>query len=374
MPETFSRGAALWLAAICLTSCNEQRAEEILETDSGTQGPDPTSASSPDDSGEDDVKLDLPNIETGGADNGDPDASGCQAIDFLFVVDNSGSMQDEQDQLVASFPGFMDTIANTLDARNFHIMTVSSSHHGIGVSSAGCENEVEECSCYPSPNCCLTRENMCPAEGVDTCNEVACSELELDACGDEFGTGTVWSGKRRCDVAGDRRYMLESQPELEDTFGCVARVGLGGTGEEQMITGLQQALSDRHNDAEGCNEGFLRNNAILVVTIISDEDDYGKSPGDPPYWYQTIVDAKGGRDDRIVMLGLVGDGGPDLEGICAPYDAGGVGAEDSVRLREFVNLFQYSLLGSVCVPTYAPFFEAAVQTIDIACDAYDAEG
>src|SRR5690242_21671906 len=35
---------------------------------------------------------------------------GCAKADFLFVIDNSGSMADEQDNLIASFPGFIDTI------------------------------------------------------------------------------------------------------------------------------------------------------------------------------------------------------------------------------------------------------------------------
>src|SRR5688500_8456562 len=32
---------------------------------------------------------------------------GCQKVDFLFVIDNSASMEDEQDALIEAFPGFM---------------------------------------------------------------------------------------------------------------------------------------------------------------------------------------------------------------------------------------------------------------------------
>ena len=49
---------------------------------------------------------------------------GCEKVDFLFVIDDSGSMIDEQEQLVASFPGFIDTIQNTLTAQDYRIMVV----------------------------------------------------------------------------------------------------------------------------------------------------------------------------------------------------------------------------------------------------------
>ena len=56
--------------------------------------------------------------------------------------------------------------------------------------------------------------------------------------------------------------------------------------------------------AGGCNEGFLRDDAILVVTFITDEEDTG-SAGNPDSWKQTLVDAKGGNEEAIVVLGLV---------------------------------------------------------------------
>ena len=43
-------------------------------------------------------------IGSGGA------SPGCAKVDFLFVIDNSVSMKDEQDALIASFPGFIDSI------------------------------------------------------------------------------------------------------------------------------------------------------------------------------------------------------------------------------------------------------------------------
>ena len=47
----------------------------------------------------------------------------CQAVDFLFVIDNSVSMGAEQEALVGAFPGFMETITTELEAgSDFHVV------------------------------------------------------------------------------------------------------------------------------------------------------------------------------------------------------------------------------------------------------------
>jgi len=43
-------------------------------------------------------KLDLPD---------DPELPGCDSVDILFVIDDSGSMSDQQDKLTAAFPSFI---------------------------------------------------------------------------------------------------------------------------------------------------------------------------------------------------------------------------------------------------------------------------
>ena len=66
-------------------------------------------------------------VMTGGGETGQ---MGCEKIDFLFVIDNSGLMDDEQANLVASFPNFISTIQNTLMAQDYHIMAVDTDAGG----------------------------------------------------------------------------------------------------------------------------------------------------------------------------------------------------------------------------------------------------
>ena len=54
---------------------------------------------------------------------------GCSGIDVLFVIDNSGSMQQEQDNLVANFPQFVSVLeASGLDYRIGVTTTAPTAH------------------------------------------------------------------------------------------------------------------------------------------------------------------------------------------------------------------------------------------------------
>ena len=67
------------------------------------------------------------------ADDGDPlgEDEGCKRVDFLFVVDNSVSMEDNQAALVGAFPGFMQAIQNTLAAdSDYHILVADTDAWG----------------------------------------------------------------------------------------------------------------------------------------------------------------------------------------------------------------------------------------------------
>ncbi|HEY8374956.1 MAG TPA: vWA domain-containing protein, partial [Nannocystis sp.] len=128
-------------------------------------------------------KLDVGGPVTGGDTTGGPATGGCEKVDFLFVVDNSGSMADEQMNLINSFPGFISTITQTLDAQDYHIMAVSTDNgKGTGLMSS-CVNG--ECNCTPAPVCC---QNACGQFG-QTCNGFPCDNLPLSQCDFEYGTG-----------------------------------------------------------------------------------------------------------------------------------------------------------------------------------------
>jgi hypothetical protein len=265
-------------------------------------------------------KLDLPG-GADGMDGGDEAGDqGCQKVDFLFVVDSSPSMEDEQDNLLVSFPGFISAIEDTLMVDDFHVMVIDASQTPGG----GCDGT-------------LGAGRTSNANGQD------------------------------CGLVGGQRYATEEQPDLVDAFTCMASRGDEGDPNEQTMNSLLASIGPL-NGAGECNEGFLRDDAVLVVTIITDEEDEGDSPGDPPLWKDVIVSAKHGDAKAIVMLGLIGD--TDLpDPVCPPF-TGSEGAEPSPRLRAFVESFPHGRWDSVCRPDYAPFFNAAIADIGKACTEF----
>jgi hypothetical protein len=216
------------------------------------------------------------------------------------------------------------------------------------------------------------------------CNDEPCTPPE-EECDGVLGGGKNDNYENEpCSIEGGNRYMIDGQPDLNGTFDCIARVGIEGEGNERTMQAMEDALT-KENDPGGCNDGFVRDDAILVVTIITDEEDDPNdpdtgagpdenSPGDPESWMQTVADVKGGDETAAVVLALVGD--TDLpDAVCEPLiDDGTVGAEPAPRLRQFSELFTYGTWCSVCAPDFTPCFEDAVSVIDMACDEFEPPG
>jgi len=293
------------------------------------------------------VKFDLGD-DSGGIDP-NPDTSeveGCRKIDFLFVVDNSGSMGDEQEALAKSFDGFIHSIQNTVKAEDYHIMVIDTDAGSSFLQSCFfvCQF-LPECEGYPC-------NNLPVAEGCDA----------------TLGAGLMNNPKgNACGVTSGKRYMVDGQPDLSSTFQCLAKVGTNGDGSERPMEAMIAAITGLSAPG-GCNEGFLRKDALLVVTFITDEEDDGQSKGTPAGWNAALVAAKVGAEKSIVVLGLIGD--PDQPNpVCAPNQA-----EASPRLRSFAESFTFGSWGSICSPDYAPFFDASVSVIDAACQQFEPPG
>ncbi len=142
----------------------------------------------------------------------------------------------------------------------------------------------------------------------------------------------------------------------------VASVGVDGADSERPMDALVRATSAELNKVGACNDWFLRSDAILVVTIITDEPDEG-SADDAMTWAQAIVDAKAGDPTAVVVLGLLPDG--DLmTPLCR------VKAVLAPRLAAFLDEFPNSSRASVCESDYSPFFVDAVGVISQVCDEF----
>ncbi len=377
---TFPRALAATCAIVALTAC-----ADVRDSDPG-QGPTPSTGESPVDSDDDGLADDTAAVlDVGSGGQGgslDPDgARGCDKVDFLFVVDNSGSMADEQQALIDSFPQFISAIDARIGAsQDFQVMVVDVDAWVFGECPPAC---TEAAACDATASCGVTLECGYPCALRDLCEDGAyvCNQTQPDSCEDVLGAGVVHPRGRgasatECDFATGARYMTAAEPDLAGAFGCAARVGTGSTADtEQPMDAMVRALATE-GDAAACNAGFLRDDAILVVTFITDEDDDPTdSTGSPAGWHDALVDAKHGDADAVVVLGLFGDN-DQPGGLCTALSHDfATGAEPAPRLRAFVEMWgERGHVGSVCAEDYAPFFSAAVDTIGQACDDFVPQG
>jgi len=281
------------------------------------------------------------------ADDGPLPDEGCRAVDFLFVIDNSVSMEGEQTALVEAFPGFMETIQTTLAAdSDYHIMVADTDEWGR----------------------CTTAN---PWMGIDpaseTCNDHI-NQTVFEECDRTLGAGVLhpagqYASNVQCVLQGGRRYIQAGEPDLGAAFGCIAQVGVAGHSSERPMDAMIAALQPAINAPGGCNEGFLRDDALLVITFMSDDPNY-EDALEPQDWYDAVVQAKLGDPAAIVVLGLT----PNWDG-CQD----GNGPPRGAHWTELLGLFgERGLHGNVCgtAQEYVDFFQAAVSTIDQACNEY----
>lgn len=162
-----------------------------------------------------------------------------KAVDILFVIDDSGSMTDQQAQLGIWSKEMFSVLSGDGELPDLHIGVTSSSVAIPG--PMGCENGTG---------------------GMLTTGAVVASDRFLS------------------DVAGPEGRVRNYEGTLTDAFAKMARVGDAGCGYEQPFKAARLALA---------SEGFLRDDALLLVVFVTDEDDC--SSADPAFYADPYGDA-----------------------------------------------------------------------------------
>jgi len=176
-------------------------------------------------------------------------------------------------------------------------------------------------------------------------------------CDEAWGAGTVfpagqYTADKPCPIDGDRRYLVKGQTNLEETFACIAAIG--NSGYDLLGQALTAALQKPINEYGGCNEHFLRDEALLMVTFISSTwDTPYDSDGTPAEWAQAVSDAKHGDERSVIMLNI---GDPD----CEPDN----------RLCQLTNMFPFHHQVVGAGLDYGPGFAEAASLVDVACEEF----
>ena len=177
-----------------------------------------------------------------------------QKTDILFVIDNSGSMAEEQDGIASELPAFIDELKKGGGTgHDFQVGVITTSvyqHARIGGSS-----EITE---YPA------------------------QAGRLQAVPEPAADGGV--------APGTERILRSDDSALVEKFARLVKQGTSGSGQETPFEAVRLAVaSDLATTPleEGGNAGFLRDGARLLVVVVSDEDDCSEMDRPPSVYVGT---------------------------------------------------------------------------------------
>jgi hypothetical protein len=287
--------------------------------------------------------------DMGQPDFGSQEQVGCNGkIDFLFVISAFSSMYTSQQQLLASFPGFMDAIEAHYPGFDRHILVANPNVKPGWL--------MEDCS--------LCKDDCDPQGDPPFCG------AQLTICDKTMGAGVTYPAgpgatNRRCDLDPERRYITSAQQDVAGAFACAAQVGMGGSDfvAQAMVEALRPLINDP-DDEEACNRGFLRDDALLVVTLIADSADQ-VSKWTVDEWIASLRAAKHGDDDAFAVLVLTTDVDEGPDHLCPdPF------INVKMRLRQLAEGVKHGYIGSICMPNFAPFFAEHIGSLIELCDQF----
>ncbi len=277
-------------------------------------------------------------LDVGNGETGIGPTSGCRAIDVLFALDSSGSMIEERAALAAT--NAFSQILVTLE----------------GLNGGGIDYRV----------------------GLTTANDHG------------FMTPLGW---------------LEPDPWFDSTVSELETMSLAFNGAAGAInslgdppTGCEHALTSAVNLLASDSTGFVREDALLVVILVTDVDDYGAydqidqclagfgcstPPSDLAALRTLLVDSvKGGQEEAVAVVTVAGD--PTVNGgvnFCGQPGSCGCGEFDcdvfhATRLYEFSDMLgERGITADLCGANVPTVVESVLtDNVDQICQDFEPEG
>ena len=273
---------------------------------------------------------------------------------MLFVIDNSGTMGEEQLNLARNFPMMIEELQSIVDGSSADVnIMVTTTDFGNPACDEFRKPDYVPAKGSPVSTPCTDRIERFEGNGM---NPPVLEEACYDVC-------------PMANPAFPRDHFIHFDPDGTNVEGgtpsaalaCIGPQGIDGCGYEAPLETMLQALNRgacwNDPDAENCEDsgyttGFLREEAILAIAIITDEADCSVrnySIMQDPIFMETDPQ-QGTREPSsaicwnagVLCTGLDADTGV-YEG-CAPADKsidGDVGVPDTAVLHP---LYRYTQL------------------------------
>jgi hypothetical protein len=266
-----------------------------------------------------------------------PKADECQKMDIVFVVDDSGSMKEEQSNLASNFPKFVNVL------EQFKTKSGAKLDWRVAVTTTG--RDVSYTMATPLGSFPMS----------------------------EKGDNGAFRNTKSCGTSA--RWVPETDANASSEFSCLAQVGTGGPSIEMPLYSLKLAFNDRMTD--GTNKGFLRDDALLALVIMTDEDDCSREDDNftiqsdscetmpnlrPISEYAAMFDDVAHGPGRWAAAVIAGDKA------CTSSFGDAIEAK---RLKQLVSIAgKNGTFSSICNGDLTTALDDALKTFDAACKSF----
>jgi hypothetical protein len=236
------------------------------------------------------------------------------SVDLLLVVDDSGSMGEEQDMLATSLFTLLNSLVEPLPGSphpaldNLRVAVVSTDmglqwggnpfdpdNDGWPYSTPPCSSVGDNGAfqTYPGGKLIDLEDGVIPCEESGeqcpigwTCEDVGSDDI--GACAAPGGDGD----DQPCPTPPTSFTFTNSQnpnPNLAFQVACLCSLGTSGCGFEQQLEAPRRALTRQDQQT------FVRDDALLAVMVVSDEEDCSIEDGPELFESPEIADVAAGK-------------------------------------------------------------------------------
>jgi hypothetical protein len=242
-------------------------------------------------------------------------------VDILFMVDNSYSMDAMQAELRARFGDFLSVFDELAGHQLYPDL-----HIGVVTSDFGAGDKPSARGCDASPG---GQRGLLQALGAAA--PTGCvAPVGAPYISYVYGPGGANN--------------LPAGQSLQQTFTCMASVGSGGCGFEHQLESVHAALQ---NTVE--NAGFVRDDALLAVVFVTNEDD-GSAPPTTTIYEDADGGAHGAYDTyRQTRYGIAcgsplaqppyGPSGGPLDGCVPAPNTASLAVGEAYDVSRYLTLF-----------------------------------
>jgi hypothetical protein len=168
-------------------------------------------------------------------------------LDLVFLIDNSASMLPKQEKLQREFPKLIDALKSENRDPPLPDLRIAIVNSDLGTGASGrCAKRYGDRGVFQVP-------------GAAECG--------------------VKPGATFLEYENGKNLNFAADKDLSEVFGCLAvNIGQRGCGFEQPLQALNWAFNLEGNIQTQGNGGFIRDDALLGIVILTDEDDCSMEP------------------------------------------------------------------------------------------------